>query len=178
MQILRVLDPNAPWRGDKVQFPVSEDFQMPPTHTNHTHQCIDHCVNEREKWEDVRGAWKKSALPRVKWNGKIRRYHGTFLATGTQLRAKEQGSSRVVPRGKHHVTGNISFIAPKAHYMFCHSVTRAPQLRAVPVLAHERDPRLLKTRHLTTRTPVYTVVKRRTCRRAIIVTIRDRIVTS
>jgi len=37
--------------------------------------------------------------------------------------------------------------------------------------------RLLKTRHLTTRMPVYTVVKPRTCRRAIIVTIRDRIVT-
>lgn len=77
---------------------------------------------------------------------------------------------------KYRVAG-IHSSSVRWHYMFCHfGNTRVAQLWAYPGSLTSAI-RLLKTRYLTTWTSVYTVVKPRTCRRAIIVTIRDRIVT-
>jgi len=67
----------------------------------------------------------------------------------------------------HRFGGTICFVISATHTW--HSCERTGSLTSVI--------RLLKTQYLTTWTSVYTVVKPRTCRRAIIVTIRDRIVT-
>lgn len=68
----------------------------------------------------------------------------------------------------HRFGGTICFVISVTHAW--HSCERIPARSPSAI-------RLLKTRYLTTWTSVYTVVKPRTCRRAIIVTIRDRIVT-
>lgn len=95
------------------------------------------------------------------------RYGKTFFVFRTQLCERLDVSFRV----KISCRRDTSFIGSAALYVLSfgniawHSCERAGSLTSVI--------RLLKTRHLTTWTPVYTVVKLRTCRRAIIVTIRE-----